>query len=142
MIAVPDALLVADSVPQVAPVQPAPVLKAAVPAPGMVQVDLTGTVIDTGAVTVAATYRFADETYAKLLDKTSGEPIPEVLRQDLLSYYADLNKPFATGSYVIAAGEASGNSGPGPFPGDATTTSEVTRRAREGRGRCMAPENT
>jgi hypothetical protein len=52
--------------------------------------------LDTGAVTGAAAYRLADETYAKLLDKTSGKPIPEVLRQDLLSYYADLEKPFAT----------------------------------------------
>jgi hypothetical protein len=52
--------------------------------------------LDTGAVTGAADYRLTDETYAKLLDKTSGKPIPEVLRQDLLSYYADLEKPFAT----------------------------------------------
>jgi hypothetical protein len=36
-----------------------------------------------------------NETYAKLLDKTSGKPIPDVLRRDLLSYYADLEKPFA-----------------------------------------------
>ncbi len=52
--------------------------------------------LDTGAVTVAAAYRLTDETYAKLLGKTSGEPVPEALRQDLLSYYADLEKPFAT----------------------------------------------
>jgi hypothetical protein len=52
--------------------------------------------LDTGAVTGAATYRLADETYAKLLDKTSGKPISEALRRDLLSYYADLEKPFAT----------------------------------------------
>ena len=52
--------------------------------------------LDTGAVTGAATYRLADETYAKLLDKTSGKPISEALRQDLLSYYADLEKPYAT----------------------------------------------
>jgi hypothetical protein len=52
--------------------------------------------LDTGAVTGAAAYRLTDETYAKLLDKTSGKPIPEVLRQDLLSYYTDLEKPFAT----------------------------------------------
>jgi hypothetical protein len=52
--------------------------------------------LDTGAVTGAAAYRLADQTYAKLLDKTSGKPISEALRRDLLSYYADLEKPFAT----------------------------------------------
>src|SRR5258708_33016397 len=51
--------------------------------------------LDTGAVTGAAAYRLTDETYAKLLDKTSGKPVPEALRRDLLSYYADLDKPFA-----------------------------------------------
>ena len=51
--------------------------------------------LDTGAVTVAAAYRLTDETYAKLLDKTSGKPVPEALRRDLLSYYADLEKSFA-----------------------------------------------
>jgi hypothetical protein len=52
--------------------------------------------LDTGAVTGAATYRLADETYAKLLKKTSGKPVSDALRQDLLSYYADLEKPCAT----------------------------------------------
>jgi hypothetical protein len=52
--------------------------------------------LDTGAVTGAATYRLADETYAKLLDKTNGKPVSDALRRDLLSYYADLEKPFAT----------------------------------------------
>jgi hypothetical protein len=52
--------------------------------------------LDTGAVTGAATYRLADQTYAKLLDETSGKPVSNALRQDLLSYYADLEKPFAT----------------------------------------------
>jgi hypothetical protein len=52
--------------------------------------------LDTGAVTGAATYRLADQTYAKLLDKTSGKPVSDALRRDLLSYYADLEKPFAT----------------------------------------------
>jgi hypothetical protein len=51
--------------------------------------------LDTGAVTGAAAYRLADETYAELLDKTSGKPVPEALRRDFLSYYADLEKPFA-----------------------------------------------
>jgi hypothetical protein len=52
--------------------------------------------LDTGAVTGAAAYRLADETYAKLLDKTSGKPVSEAMRRDLLFYYADLEKPFAT----------------------------------------------
>jgi hypothetical protein len=52
--------------------------------------------LDTGAVTGAAAYRLTDDTYAKLLDKTSGKPISEALRRDLLSYYVDLEKPFAT----------------------------------------------
>ena len=51
--------------------------------------------LDTGAVTGAAAYRRTDETYAKLLDKTSHKPVPEALRRDFLSYYADLEKPFA-----------------------------------------------
>jgi hypothetical protein len=52
--------------------------------------------LDTGAATGAATYRLADETYAKLLDKTTGKPVTDALRTDILSYYADLEKPFST----------------------------------------------
>jgi hypothetical protein len=52
--------------------------------------------LDTGEVTGPAAYRLTDETYAKLLDKTSGKPVSPALRRDLLSYYADLEKPFAT----------------------------------------------
>jgi hypothetical protein len=52
--------------------------------------------LDTGEVTGAAAYRLTDQTYAKLLDKTSGKPVSPALRRDLLSYYADLEKPFAT----------------------------------------------
>ena len=52
--------------------------------------------LDTGSITGAATYRLADQTYAKLLDKTSGKHVSDALRRDLLSYYADLEKPFAT----------------------------------------------
>jgi hypothetical protein len=52
--------------------------------------------LDTGVVTEAATYGLADETYAKLLKETSGKPVSDALRSDLLSYYADLKKPFAT----------------------------------------------
>ena len=52
--------------------------------------------LDTGVVTGAATYRLADDTYAKLVNKTSGKTVSEALRRNLLSYYADLEKPFAT----------------------------------------------
>jgi hypothetical protein len=52
--------------------------------------------LDTGAVSGAATYRLTDETYATLLNKTSSKPVSAALRQDLLAYYADLEKPFAT----------------------------------------------
>ncbi|HEY1468763.1 MAG TPA: zinc dependent phospholipase C family protein [Candidatus Acidoferrum sp.] len=52
--------------------------------------------LDTGAITGAADYRLTDETYAKLLQKTSAKPVPGALRQDFLSYYADLGKPYAT----------------------------------------------
>jgi hypothetical protein len=52
--------------------------------------------LDTGAITGAAAYRLTDETYAELLKRTSGKPVSNALRQDLLSYYADLEKPFAT----------------------------------------------
>jgi hypothetical protein len=52
--------------------------------------------LDTGSITKAADYRLTDETYAKLLQKTRGKPISDALRRDLLSYFADLEKPFAT----------------------------------------------
>jgi hypothetical protein len=52
--------------------------------------------LDTGAMTEAASYRLTDETYAKLVQKTNGRPVSDALRQIILSYYADLEKPFAT----------------------------------------------
>jgi len=52
--------------------------------------------LDTGGITEPADYRLTDETYANLLDKTSGEPISDALRRDILAYYADLAKGFAT----------------------------------------------
>jgi hypothetical protein len=52
--------------------------------------------LDTGGATVPASYKLADDTYAKLLEKTSGQAISDELRRDLLYYYADLEKPFAT----------------------------------------------
>jgi len=60
------------------------------------QLQLPNDNLDTGDVTGAAAYRLADNTYAKLLDKTSGKSVSEALRQEFLSYYADLGKPFAT----------------------------------------------
>jgi hypothetical protein len=52
--------------------------------------------LDTGEATVPAGYKLADDTYAKLLEKTSGQAISDELRRELLWYYADLEKPFAT----------------------------------------------
>ena len=52
--------------------------------------------LDTGVVSAPGAYRLTDNTYAKLLSKTSGKPVSDSLRQDLLSYYIDLAKPFAT----------------------------------------------
>ena len=52
--------------------------------------------LDTGGITEPADYRLTDETYANLLDKTSGKPISDALRRDILAYYADLAKDFAT----------------------------------------------
>ena len=52
--------------------------------------------LDTGAETAAAIYILTDEAYAELLKKTSGQTISDSLRHDLLVYYADLDKPFAT----------------------------------------------
>jgi hypothetical protein len=52
--------------------------------------------LDTGSLSTAASYRLTDDTYATLLAKTSDKPISDALRCDLLSYYADLGKPFAT----------------------------------------------
>jgi Zinc dependent phospholipase C len=52
--------------------------------------------LDTGALTDPAVYRLTDETYANLLAKTSGKPISDALRRDILAYYADLGKDFTT----------------------------------------------
>jgi hypothetical protein len=51
---------------------------------------------DTGQPTQPATYRLADEAYAKLLDKLNGKPVPDDLRANILAYYSDLNAPFDT----------------------------------------------
>jgi Zinc dependent phospholipase C len=52
--------------------------------------------LDTGGIMEPADYKLADETYAKLLDRTSGKPISDGLRRDVLAYYADPEKGFAT----------------------------------------------
>ena len=52
--------------------------------------------LDTGSITTAASYTLTDQTYATLLAKTSGKPVSDALRHDLLSYYSDLERPFAT----------------------------------------------
>jgi hypothetical protein len=51
---------------------------------------------DTGEITAPAVYRLTDRTYSELLDKISGRPISDSLRQDVLAYYADLGKSFQT----------------------------------------------
>jgi hypothetical protein len=52
--------------------------------------------LDTGGPTGPAVYRLTDETYANLLGRTDGKPISGGLRRDMLTYYADLGKGFAT----------------------------------------------
>jgi hypothetical protein len=52
--------------------------------------------LDTGSITAPATYTLSDETYAELVEKTSSKSVSDALRHDLLAYYADLEKPFAT----------------------------------------------
>jgi hypothetical protein len=60
------------------------------------KLELANENLDTGSITTAATYKLSDDTYAELVEKTSGKPVSEALRRDLLAYYADLEKPFAT----------------------------------------------
>jgi hypothetical protein len=52
--------------------------------------------LDTGSMTLGATYRLTDKTYAKLVDKASDRSVPLDLRNDILGYYADLDRPFDT----------------------------------------------
>jgi hypothetical protein len=55
--------------------------------------------LDIGTPTRAGGYNLADNAYASLLDKLSGKNFAGVtpqLRDDILSYYADLNRPIAT----------------------------------------------
>jgi hypothetical protein len=51
---------------------------------------------DTGEKTEPGTYRLTDESYAELLDKLNDKPASDALRQNILDFYADLEKPYAT----------------------------------------------
>jgi len=51
---------------------------------------------DTGEKTEPGTYRLTDESYAELLDKLNDKPASDALRQNILDFYADLGKPYAT----------------------------------------------
>ena len=52
--------------------------------------------LETGGLTGPAAYRLTDEACAKLLGMISVKPISEPLLEDILSYYADLERDFAT----------------------------------------------
>src|SRR5438034_8552775 len=41
-------------------------------------------------------YGLADDTYAELLKRLDRKPVSSSLRQDILSYYGDLEKHYAT----------------------------------------------
>lgn len=51
---------------------------------------------DTGAQVKPGSYRLADTTYAKLLDKLKDKPMNDALRTNILAFYGDLNAPIAT----------------------------------------------
>jgi hypothetical protein len=55
--------------------------------------------LDIGKLTSAGGYNLADNAYASLLDKLSGKKfdgLTSALRDDILAFYADLNRPFDT----------------------------------------------
>jgi hypothetical protein len=61
--------------------------------------DIQNDNLDTGAVTTPGEYPLADETYAELVERLDKDHFAQTspeLRIVLLSYYADLNAPFAT----------------------------------------------
>jgi hypothetical protein len=60
------------------------------------RLELANENLDTGSITTPATYKLSDDTYAELVERTSGKFVSYALRRDLLEYYADLEKPFAT----------------------------------------------
>jgi hypothetical protein len=51
---------------------------------------------DTGRKTEPGTYRLTDKSYAELLNKVNDKPASDALRQNILDFYADLGKPYAT----------------------------------------------
>jgi hypothetical protein len=51
---------------------------------------------DTGEKSEPGTYRLTDISYAELLDKVNDKPASDALRQNILDFYADLGKPYAT----------------------------------------------
>ncbi len=51
---------------------------------------------DTGEKTEPGTYRLTDKSYAELLDRMNDKKASDALRQNILDFYADLGKPFAT----------------------------------------------
>jgi len=65
-------------------------------AQGEGRLQLSNDNLDTGGLAIPAAYRLTDETYAKLLGMTNGKPISDALRRDILGYYADPDREFAT----------------------------------------------
>jgi hypothetical protein len=51
---------------------------------------------DTGEMTEPGTYRLMDKSYAELLGRMNDKQASDALRQNILDFYADLGKPFAT----------------------------------------------
>jgi len=60
------------------------------------RLQLSNNNLDIGVSTTAAEYRLTDETYADLLGRLSGRSISNSLREDILSYYSNLEKPYVT----------------------------------------------
>jgi len=60
------------------------------------RVQLPNDNFDTGELTEPGTYRLTDKSYAKLLNKVNDKPTSSDLRQNILDFYADLAKPYAT----------------------------------------------
>jgi len=63
------------------------------------RLQLTDENLDVGQPTVAGTYNLADRAYATLLDKLSKKQfagMTPALRTNILEFYSDLNRPFAT----------------------------------------------
>jgi hypothetical protein len=63
------------------------------------QLRLANENLDIGKLVSAGAYNLADNAYASLLDKLAAKHFADVtpqLRDDILAYYADLNRPIAT----------------------------------------------